>query len=195
MEKADVLDSISEISPPDVRGMLMSGYQTALQLCALVGFWGAFVTVNIFPETSALQYRIPVALQLLPGILLVIGTVLIPEAPRFLAEAGRGDDLRASVAWLRGLPEFDEAITRETEHIWHLVEASKAVQSQRKSFMKEVISRGIRQRLLVGVGLMIAQNMVGLNAINYCKSTVLDNQKYGVGLRCWNLSFGKANML
>jgi hypothetical protein len=31
------------------------------------------------------------------------------------------------------------------------------------------LKRGVRRRLVVGVGLMIAQNMVGLNALNYCK--------------------------
>src|SRR5271156_1153288 len=112
--------------------MLMSGYQTALQLCALVGFWGAFVTVNVFPASSSLQYRIPVSLQLLPGTLLVIGTLLIPEAPRFLAEKGRTDDLQASIAWLRALPADDREVKREMEAVWHVVEASRSSQLLRK---------------------------------------------------------------
>lgn len=42
------LHSISEVSPPSERGMLMSGYQTVLQLSALAGFWVAFAANTIF---------------------------------------------------------------------------------------------------------------------------------------------------
>src|ERR1700712_4604867 len=97
---ADGRNSISEISTPATRGMLLSGYQTAIQTAALGGFWAAFASHSALPDTSSLQWQIPVTVQLLPGMLLLLGTIFIPESPRFLAEKGLISDAVDAVAWL-----------------------------------------------------------------------------------------------
>ncbi len=147
----------------------MSGYQVSVQLSALVGFWGAYFTHQVFPDTSSLQYLIPVSVQLIPGILLIVGTILIPEAPRFLAEQSNLPALTSSISWLRRLPPSSPAVTSEVETVMRSVSANSRLQSlSKKSFASEVLSTPhLRRRVVVGVGLMIAQNMVGLNAINY----------------------------
>jgi hypothetical protein len=149
--------------------MLMSGYQTVLQLCALVGFWGAFASHSIFPSTSPWQWEIPVAIQFIPGVLLLLGTILVPETPRFLAECGKYEAAEVALAWLRGLPLGDFQLSRELNDIQEAAKISKSLKENQESFLKEATTKGVRQRLFVGVGLMIAQNMVGLNALNYCR--------------------------
>jgi hypothetical protein len=163
-------NSISEVSPPSERGMLMSGYQTALQLSALVGFWGAFSTNAIFPDSSALQWQIPVSIQLIPGALLLLGTLLIPETPRYLAEKGKYGAAEDSLAWLRGLEHGHPELASEVTEIREAAELgnSRAMMGKNTSFFREAMKKGVRRRLGVGIGLMIAQNMVGLNALNYC---------------------------
>lgn len=147
----------------------MSGYQTMLQLCALAGFWCAFAANAIFADDSDLQWRIPVMIQLIPGVLLLVGTFITPETPRFLAEKGRWHKATESLSWLRGLPEDNEVLVQELFEIREAAEISQAVQArqQTSSFFREAIKRPIRRRLGVGIGLMIAQNMAGLNALNY----------------------------
>jgi MFS family permease len=162
--------SISEISPASERGMLMSGYQTVLQFCALLGFWGAFASHAIFAESSAFQWELPVSIQLLPGIFLLLGTLLVPETPRFLAERGRFKAAERSLAWLRSMPTGHLELSREMDEICEAADVSKALLRNQRSFLKEASASGVLQRLVVGVGLMIAQNMVGLNALNYCES-------------------------
>jgi len=150
--------------------MLMSGYQTALQLSALVGFWGAFATNAFFADSSSLQWQIPVAIQLVPGALLLLGTLLIPETPRYLAEKGRYGDAETSLAWLRGLDHGDAELAAELDEIREAAELgnSRALMGKNTSFWRDAMKPGVRRRLGVGIGLMIAQNMVGLNALNYC---------------------------
>lgn len=46
---------ISEISPTE-RGMLLSGYQTTIQLAALAGFWAAFVAHSALSDCSTLRW-------------------------------------------------------------------------------------------------------------------------------------------
>ncbi|CZR54855.1 related to monosaccharide transporter [Phialocephala subalpina] len=159
---------ISEISPPNERGMLMSGYQTILQLSALAGFWGAYASNSLFLDTSPLQYRLPIAIQLVPGLLLLFFTLFIPETPRFLAEKGRFDEAETALAWLRGVgPDEDGKVAEELDEVMEAARVSEVLKGRKESFLKEVLKKGVRERLVVGVGLMIAQNMVGLNALNY----------------------------
>jgi hypothetical protein len=122
---------------------------------------------SIFPSTSAAQWQLPVAIQLFPGGLLLLGTLIIPEAPRHLA--GR-DDLQAAekaLAWLRQLPTTDPEIRQELSELSDEAFAIKLSQSNQANFLHEISSPDMRKRLSVGIGLMIAQNMVGLNAQNY----------------------------
>ena len=79
---------ISEISPASLRGMLMSGYQVFVQAGALIGFWIAFIAQAVLADKSALQWQIPVSLQLVVGGMLLLGTLLIPESPRYFGRAG-----------------------------------------------------------------------------------------------------------
>jgi hypothetical protein len=147
----------------------MSGYQTILQLSALAGFWGAYASHSTFPESSALQWQLPTAIQLIPGILLLVGTLFIPETPGFLAEKGRFEDAEKSLVRLRGVKSEEWMVAGEMEEIRDAARVSALLKERKESFFKELLKRGIRKRLVVGVGLMIAQNMVGLNALNYCK--------------------------
>jgi sugar porter (SP) family MFS transporter len=147
--------------------MLMSGYQTFLQTSALIGFWGAFASNAVFPSTSPLQWQIPVAVQLVPGIFLLTCTLFIPESPSSLIEHGRVESAEKALAWLRSLPMGDRDLSRELSELEEAATSNRASHLDDKSFFSEAIQPEVRRRLLVGIGLMIAQNMVGLNALNY----------------------------
>ena len=148
----------------------MSGYQTILQLSALAGFWGAYASSSIFPSSSALQWQIPVAIQLVPGILLLLGTVFIlPETPRFLADKERFVEAELALVWLRGARGEEWRVVGEMQDIEDAARVSRVLKERKERFFSEALKKGVRGRLVVGVGLMIAQNMVGLNALNYCK--------------------------
>jgi hypothetical protein len=147
--------------------MLMSGYQTFLQTSALIGFWGAFASNAAFPSTSPLQWQIPVAIQLLPGIFLLTCTLFIPESPCSLIEHGKVKAAENALAWLRALPVGDRDLTRELHELEETATTNRASHVKDHSFFSEAVKLDVRRRLLVGIGLMIAQNMVGLNALNY----------------------------
>ena len=147
----------------------MSGYQTILQLSALAGFWGAYASHSTFPDSSALQWQLPTAVQLVPGILLLVGTFFIPETPGFLARKGKEEEAEKSLVRLRGVKGEVWMVAGEMQEIRDAARVSALLKERKESSGKELLKRGVRRRLVVGVGLMIAQNMVGLNALNYCK--------------------------
>lgn len=156
---------ISDISPASERAMLMAGYQVFIQSGALIGFWIAFVSEAVLSDRSPLQWQIPVAVQLVAGVMLLLCCLVIPESPRFLAEQGRDQAMEDSLAWLRRLAASDPQLVAERVEIEAAADLSKRLKQH--SLIKEFGKRDIRYRLMVGVGLMVAQNMVGLNALNY----------------------------
>ncbi|RDW66868.1 hypothetical protein BP5796_09617 [Coleophoma crateriformis] len=159
---------ISEISTPNTRGMLMSGYQTLLQLSALAGFWGAYISNALLPSSSSLQWQVPVAVQLVPGILLFLGTFcILPETPRYLAEKNDIAGMEKTLKWLRDLKSGDRELVLEIEELALAANMGKMMMERTQSFGREILKKAVRKRLFVGVGLMIGQNMVGLNALNY----------------------------
>lgn len=111
-------------------------------------------------------------MQLVPGTLLLLGTVFIHETPRFLAEKGRFIEAERALAWLRGADKGEEWVVRnEMAEIEDAAAVARCMKEkvEQRGFWREALKKGVRGRLVVGVGLMIAQNMVGLNALNYCK--------------------------
>ena len=60
-------------------------------------------------EGSA-SWRIPLGLQLLPGVLLAVGSFFLPPSPRLLISQGKQEAALMSLARLR-LRSFDEAKT------------------------------------------------------------------------------------
>lgn len=89
---------MAEISPPEVRGSLMALEQFSIVLGAVLGFWTGFVTRNV-PGSSS--WRVPLGIQLGPGILLALGCLFLPPSPRLLVMQGRTEEALRALARLR----------------------------------------------------------------------------------------------
>ena len=89
---------MAEISPPEVRGSLMALEQFAIVIGAVLGFWTGFFTRDI-PGSAC--WRIPLGIQLIPGILLGVGCMALPPSPRLLVQQGRTEEALRSLAKLR----------------------------------------------------------------------------------------------
>lgn len=72
---------VAELSPPSIRGRLVGIYEISVQAGTCVGFWICYGVSNHMPETSA-QWITPFAVQLIPGGLLILGMIFVPESPR-----------------------------------------------------------------------------------------------------------------
>lgn len=109
---------MAEISPPELRGSLTALEQFSIVLGVVLGFWTGFFTRSCtFLEKYALHlanfrlqvsgspsWRIPLAIQLIPGIILALGCIYLPPSPRLLVLHGRYDEALQSLARLRAVP-------------------------------------------------------------------------------------------
>ena len=106
---------MAEISAPEVRGSLLALEQFSIVLGVVFGFWTGFLTreskwtlrfhfytcLTPFQVSGSLSWRIPLGIQLIPGIILALGCFFLPPSPRLLVLQGHYNDALNSLAKLR----------------------------------------------------------------------------------------------
>lgn len=161
---------LSEISIPSNKGPLLASWQVSMQIAALVGFWGAYVSHEIFTDESNWQWILPVLVQLLPGTILLFGSIILPESPVWLAQKQGVKASVKAVSWLRQKSAESSEVWAEAEGYHHQSPpntAATAAARQETSLWKEMRRRPIRKRLICGIGLMTLMTLSGTNALNF----------------------------
>jgi hypothetical protein len=143
-------------------------------MAALFGFWINYGTSEHISSASSAQWRIPLAVQVIPGGLLFLSMFLVWESPRWLAERGRWEDCITTLSRIRQLPPDHPYIQTEAEDMKIQLDR-EARMNKGTSFgwlMLELFSKGNRNRLGFGVGAMIFQNMSGLSMTQLMISSI-----------------------
>lgn len=150
---------IAEIAPKHMRGLL----GTANQFAVTTGILLAYVLGIV------ISWRKLALAGLVPCSLLVIVLLFIPESPRWLAKVGRVEDFEASLQVLRGK---NADITQEIYEIEDAVEESRA-----KTGVKftDLFKEKNLKPLIVGVGLLCLQQLIGINAILFYASSIFES--------------------
>eukprot|EP01018_Ginkgo_biloba_P032859 Gb_40254 [translate_table: standard] len=146
---------ISEIAPKHLRG----GLGAVNQLSVTIGIMLAYL-FGLF-----LSWRPLAVAGVIPCALLVLGLFFIPESPRWLAKIGN-EDFEASLQALRG---FNVDISLETVEIKSVVEANDQQSSIKLS---ELCERRYALPLTIGIGLLLLQQLSGINGIMFYSSSI-----------------------
>jgi len=178
---------ISELSPPAIRGRLVAFWELGWQVGGLVGFWINYGISQTLPSSHS-QWLIPFAVQLIPGGLLLIGTVFfVRESPRWLYSKGRREEGLKNLLWIRKLNANEIYIIEEVAMIDNDLEASGHNTSG--GFLKPwkilASDRQTQWRFFVGTTMFMWQNATGINAINYYSPTVFKS----IGITGTNTAF------
>jgi sugar porter (SP) family MFS transporter len=142
---------VSELAPPQSRGMLIGLYQFALTigiaLADLVGYWFA----------SDHAWRMMFGLGVIPACLFLVLVLTVPESPRWLVAHGRPDEAEAV---LRSYT--DEA---GTALLLADIRASLLVKAERR--WAALWTPTVRKALVIAVGFTVLQQVTGINTIIY----------------------------
>ena len=82
---------LSELAPPNLRGQLVALQQLAITVGIMVAFWLDYGTQHIGGTgdgQSPVAWRLPLAHQTIPAVILSIGTFFLPFSPRWLMNKG-----------------------------------------------------------------------------------------------------------
>jgi sugar porter (SP) family MFS transporter len=142
---------VSELSPPNSRGMLIGLYQFALTLgialADLVGYWLA----------GPQGWRLMFAFGLIPAVLFLFLVLTVPESPRWLFAQNR-------------LAEAESVLTSYTDEAG----ARLLLEDIRVSLMTKMERRwsalwspAVRGSLYIAVGFMVLIPATGINAVLY----------------------------
>jgi sugar porter (SP) family MFS transporter len=148
---------LAELSPKRIRGGLVSFNQ----LMIVSGILAAYIVNFGLKGIGADNWRWMLGLGAVPGLMLAIGMTLMPYSPRWLAERGREDEARAVLERTHKQEDVDEEL-----------ESIKKVASE-EGHLRDLLGASVRPMLIVGLGLAIFQQIVGINTIIYYAPTIL----------------------
>lgn len=107
---------VSENAPPKVRGRIAGLFQEFLVIGSTFAYWLDYGVALHIP-TSSKQWRVPVAIQLIPGGLMLFGLCFLKESPRWLMKNGRHEKALDSLAHVRCLSIDDPEVLEELAEI------------------------------------------------------------------------------
>lgn len=139
----------------------MQDYRTGIILSYFVNYG-----MNFHNGLGALQWRIPFALQMIPGVLLLVGILFQNESPRWLVEKNRIDDAHRALATVRSKLEDDLRVIKELDEIVEDFQGQEKL-SLLQQLRAACQSKQTFYQCSMAVTLMFWQQWTGTNSINY----------------------------
>ena len=149
---------IAEISPPNIRGALVSLHQlgivTGMNLAYLVNAWIGRGGNEVWLADHG--WRLMLAACGVPAIVFLVLMCLMPESPRWLIKRGRDDDA------LRVLRRLHDESSAQAE-----VQEIRAAVVQEQGKIRELFRPRVRNVMLMAMTLALFQAITGINVIMY----------------------------
>ncbi|KAF4120208.1 Sugar (and other) transporter [Geosmithia morbida] len=156
----------AECSKSTNRGLLICIEGGVIAFGTLIAYWVDFGAAY---GSADLSWRLPIALQIIFGIVLSVFMVWLPESPRWLLTHERYEEAEHVIAAIRGY-EVDSDDTRaERDIILDSIRAS-GFGSQRSTPIKALFTGGRTQhfrRMILGSLTQLMQQVGGCNAVIY----------------------------
>jgi sugar porter (SP) family MFS transporter len=148
---------LAELAPRRIRGGLVSFNQ----LMIVSGILAAYIVNFALKGIGADNWRWMLGLGAVPGAALAVGMTLMPYSPRWLAERGRDDEARESLARTHRAEDVDDEL-REIKRV-----------AGEEGHLRDLLGATVRPMLIVGLALATFQQIVGINTIIYYAPTIL----------------------
>jgi MFS transporter, SP family, galactose:H+ symporter len=145
---------LAEIAPARERGAIVS----LNQLCITGGILVSYL-VGYALASATDGWRWMLALGAVPGIVLSVGMLVLPESPRWLAGHGRMLDAESVLKRLRGTADVSQELGTLRQDI--------AREDRKLTSAWELLSPRLRRPLTIGVGLAMFQQITGINTVIY----------------------------
>ncbi len=154
---------IGEVAPPKIRGALVSFNQLMITSGILASY------LVDYGLADSKNWRLMFGLAAIPAVILGIGILTQKESPHWLIRRGREEEAREVLSLLRAEDDIDAEIQ----------EVKELARTESKGSSKELLARGVRPALWVGIGLAVFQQVTGINTVIYYAPTLLKGAGLG----------------
>ncbi|KAK6464621.1 general substrate transporter [Scheffersomyces coipomensis] len=161
----------SEMSRAENRGLLVTMEGAVIAVGTLIAYWLDF---GLSYVNTSVQWRFPVAFQIVFAAFLFFGILRLPESPRWLIANDRREDALYVLGKLQDLPPTDDEIIAQATVITDAVNRFAKTQVG----YKEVFTGGKSQhfqRMVLGSSTQFFQQFTGCNAAIYYSTVLFEN--------------------
>lgn len=170
----------AEVSSPVVRGRVVSFVQLSYQVGVLVAWC---VGLGIQKITNPNGWRYATALQVIPGIILIVFSFTIPESPRWLLERRTPERALKELSRIRKLPETNKAV--QMEYFELRAARQYRLENEADYTWKEFLGKyAVWKRIAYGMATMALGQISGIGALMLYGITVFE----GLGFSTATLS-------
>ena len=163
---------LAELAPPEIRGRLVTQNELMIVSGQLLAFAVNAVIAHVWGESHTV-WRWMLGVAAVPGVILGVGSMVLPESPRWLIARARTAEAEAVLGRLRQ----PESAALEARSIADLAAAEAASDIRGWSALRIPWVRAV---LLVGIGIGIVQQVTGVNSIMYYGTQILSRSGLGI---------------
>ena len=172
---------IAEISPPKMRGRLVSFNQLNIVLGISVAFFTNYLILRLGSSEAAWvsklgigehNWRWMLGLEALPAVLYFVALFFVPRSPRWLMLKGKTDE--AMTVLVRANEEENARI--EFENIKASIQSTT---KKEKVPLRELFKPALKLVLVIGVGLAILQQITGINSVFFYAPMIFEQSGIG----------------
>ncbi|MFL6651501.1 MAG: sugar porter family MFS transporter [Sulfurifustaceae bacterium] len=142
---------ISEVAPAEARGAMVS----LNQLAVTIGILASYGVNYTFAADE--NWRAMFFVGVIPGLVLWLGMLLMPESPRWLVSMNQRESADRVLRKVRGTPDVKNEVN----------EIETAIRAESGGRLSDLFAVNLKMPLLIGVGLAILQQVTGVNTVVY----------------------------
>ena len=144
---------VSELSPPKIRGSLVSFNQLFITIGIVISYLVDLALASLFPING---WRYMFGLAAIPAVILLVAMIFMPSSPRWLVNDGKADLARSTLIKIRRKEDVSDELNEITTSL-----------NKQKGGIKELFSPLIKPAMIVGISLAIFQQVTGINTVIY----------------------------
>lgn len=172
---------IAEISPPKMRGRLVSFNQLNIVIGISVAFFSNYLILQWAQSDAALaqtlmigdyEWRWMLGIETLPAILYFFCLYFVPRSPRWQIMAGEIDDARHTLTQVVGESEAQKQLD-------DVIQSLEADKEKEKARLRDIFHPTLRFVLVIGITLAILQQITGINAVFFYAPMIFEQSGIG----------------
>ncbi len=172
---------IAEISPPKMRGRMVSFNQLNIVIGISVAFFTNYLILQLGQSEAAwaqalkfdaFNWRWMLGLETLPAVLYFFGMIFVPESPRWQVMKGREEE---------AVKTFHKVVSPEEtqKQINDVKESLRPGKTEQKTPLRELFKPAMRLVLTIGIVVAILQQITGINSVFFYAPLIFEQSGIG----------------